>query len=149
MSKLGNTCRLYNSLHRPCLAGSDLIVCTLLSIPCSGPSLERKQPLLHEEPCWAGLCSFQAVRTGSSYHALFTLDHQAFVPVHSTNATDDIVILVVGPSCMVVVAVVTFQRIGAVGLADRLANDLIDLDGRFVSCAVVSFPQAAYISAYR
>lgn len=92
---------------------------------------------------------FQTLLMGSSYHALFTLDHKAFVPVHSTNATDDIIVLVVGPSCMVLVAMVTFQRIWAVGLADRLADDLIDLDGSFVSSAVVSFPQPAYISAYR
>lgn len=86
---------------------------------------------------------------GSSHHALFTLDHEAFVPVHSTNATDDIIVLVVGPSRMVLVAVVAFQRIRAVGLADRLADDLIDLDGSLVPSAVVGLPQTANISAYR
>lgn len=48
-----------------------------------------------------------------SYHALFTLDHKAFVLVHATDATDDIIVLVVGPQATpsVVVAVVPLQRI--------------------------------------
>lgn len=82
-----------------------------------------------------------------SYHTLFTLDHEAFVPVHSTNATDDIVILVMGPSS--VVTVVALQGVRAVGLAGRLADDLVDLDGGFVPGAVVSLPQSAHISTHR
>lgn len=55
-----------------------------------------------------------------------------------------------GPSSVVaMVTIVTFQGVWAVGLAGRLTYDLVDLDGSFVSSAVVSFPQPAYISAYR
>lgn len=86
----------------------------------------------------------------ASYHALFTLDHKAFVLVHSTDATDDVVVLVMGPSTsVVVVALVTLQRIRAVGLAGRLAHDLINLDSGFVTSAVVGFPQPAHVPAYR
>lgn len=81
-----------------------------------------------------------------SYHTLFTLDHEAFVPVHSANAADDIVILVMGPSS--VVTVVALQGFRAVGLAGRLTDDLVDLDGGFVPSAVVSLPQPAYVSPY-
>lgn len=51
--------------------------------------------------------------TPPSYHALFTLDHEAFVLVHSTDASDDVIVLVVRPRPppSVVVAVVALQRI--------------------------------------
>lgn len=85
-----------------------------------------------------------------SYHALFTLDHQAFVLVHSTDATDDVVVLVVGPRpSSMVVAMVTLQRIGAVGLAGGLAHDLINLDSSLMASAVVGFPQPTHVPADR
>lgn len=95
------------------------------------------------------LFSITRVRQRAAYHALLTLDHQAFVLVHSTDATDDIVVLVVGPSSVVVVAMVTLQRIRAVGLAGRLTHDLINLHGGFMASAVVGFPQPANVPAYR
>lgn len=87
-----------------------------------------------------------------SYHALFTLDHQAFVLVHATDATDDIVVFVVGPKSIptvMVVAMVPLQWIRAVGLAGSLAYNLVNLDSSFMTSAVVGFPQPAHIPAYR
>lgn len=83
----------------------------------------------------------------SSHHALLTLDHDAFILVHSTDAPDDVVVLVVGAS-VVVVAMIALQRVGAVGFAGRLAHDLVDLDGRLVASAVVGFPQPAHVPAH-
>lgn len=85
------------------------------------------------------------------YHALLALDHQAFVLVHATNATDDIIVLVVGPKSaptMVVVAMVPLQRIRAVSLTCSLAHNLINLDSSFMTSTVVCFPQPAHVPAY-
>lgn len=108
---------------------------------CANASLDN----LEKAPFWA--CKPGSARPWcSSYHALFTLDHQAFVPVHSADATDDIIVLVMRPPS--VVTVVSLQGVRAVGLAGRLAHDLVDLDGSFVPSAVVSLPQAAHVSAH-
>lgn len=108
---------------------------------CANASLDN----LEKAPFWA--CKPGNARPWcSSYHALFTLDHQAFVPVHSADATDDIIVLVMRPPS--VVTVVSLQGVRAVGLAGRLAHDLVDLDGSFVPSAVVSLPQAAHVSAH-
>lgn len=84
----------------------------------------------------------------NSYHALFTLDHQAFVLVHSTDATYHIVVLVVGSRSAPSMAMVPLQRIRAVSLAGGLAHNLIDLYGCLITSAVVGFPQAAHVPAY-
>ncbi|TNN43589.1 hypothetical protein EYF80_046207 [Liparis tanakae] len=44
------------------------------------------------------------------------------------DATDDVVVFVVRPRTASSLCVVTLQRIRAVGLAGRLAHDLVDLD---------------------
>ena len=81
-----------------------------------------------------------------TYHARFTLDHEALVLVHPADAADDVVVLVVRAA---VVGVVAIQRIRAVRLAGRLAYDLVDLHGGLVACAVVRLPQPVDVAAQR
>lgn len=87
------------------------------------------------------------IETGSLYlqsthHAFLTLDHKPLVFVHATDTTDNVVVFVVAaPSFMVVmVGVVSLQRIRAVGFAGRLTHNLVDLYGGFMTRTVVSFP---------
>lgn len=85
----------------------------------------------------------------STYHALLTLDHEPFVFVHATDAADHIIVFVMAaPSVMVVVGVVSLQRIRAVGLTGRLAHDLINLDSSLMTRAVVRLPQPAHVTTH-
>lgn len=87
------------------------------------------------------------------YHALLTLDHQALVLVHAADATDDVVVLVVGAqpasSVVVVATVVPFQQVRAVRLAGRLAHDLVNLDRSLVASTVIGLPQTTHVPAHR
>lgn len=87
----------------------------------------------------------------STYHAFLTLDHEPFVLVHATDAADHIIVFVVAaPSVMVmvVVGVVSLQRIRAVGLTGRLTHNLINLDSSLMTRTIVRLPQPAHITTY-
>lgn len=87
----------------------------------------------------------------STYHALLTLDHEPLILVHATDAADHIIIFVMTARSivvMVVVGVVSLQRIRAVGLTGCLAYNLINLDSSLMARTVVRLPQPAHVTAY-
>lgn len=85
----------------------------------------------------------------STYHALLTLDHEPLILVHATDAADHIIVFVMAaPSVMVIVGVVSLQRIRAVGLTGRLAHNLINLNSSLMTRTIVRLPQPAHITTH-